>query len=73
MQAGEGRAAQENRIAAEDQAHEIFENRHFDCFAVKLQRDAIEPVYVGERHCDQTGLILDMKRDRRRYRRRHRS
>jgi hypothetical protein len=61
MQTRERRAAQECRIAAKDQAHEIFEDRHFDRVAVELQRDAIESVYVDERNGNQAGLIIDMK------------
>ena len=69
MEPGERCAAQEHGVAAEDQAHEILEDRFFDRVTVKFERDAIEPVDVGQRHGNQTSLISDVKRHRCRNRR----
>ena len=54
MQSREWRAAEEHGIAAENQPHEVLEDRLFDRIAVELQRDAIEAVDVGQRRQDQS-------------------
>ena len=61
MEPRERGAAQEHRVAAKDQPHEILENRLFDRIAVEFQGDAIEPIHVDQRHRDQTGLIIGTK------------
>lgn len=66
MEARERSATQEHRVAAKNQPYKIFEDGLFDRVAVEFQRYAIEPIDVDERHRDHAGLIVGMKRDRRR-------
>src|ERR1700682_473275 len=73
MEPREWRATQKRRVAAKHQAHQIFEDRFLDRIAVKFQRDAIEAVDVDEQHTDNAGLVVDPKRDCRRYRGWHRN
>jgi hypothetical protein len=43
VESRQSRAAQERLVAAEDQSHEILEDRLLDRIAVKFQRDPIQP------------------------------
>ena len=63
MKARERGAAQERRIAAENEADEILEDWLLDRVAVKFQGDALEPIDVGKRDRYRAGLVIGMKRN----------
>ena len=62
MESRQWRTAQEGRIAAKDQANEIFEDRLLDRIAMKFQGDPIDPVDVDQRHHDEAGPVIDVTR-----------
>src|SRR6266700_8113424 len=66
--ARERRAVQECRVPAENQLHQILEDRLFDLIAVEFERHAVEPVHVHQRHRHDSGLIIDPEGDSRRDR-----
>src|SRR5215467_208591 len=72
VQSRYGRAAEECRIAAQDETNEVLEDGLFDHVAVEFQRDAVEAIHIDQRNGNDAGLIIGSKRDHRPYRRRDR-